>query len=576
MSLPNPITLLSRLVFRPHTKVSNFIPTDTSSYARVVPVVFGTNRIAANVIWLPSTGVSFNGGVSYARVALALCEGPIDSVGRVWRDKAMWNSLANFNTGQPAWGGGQRVTGVWTLHLGTRPQAVDQIVTSTDTGPAQKQITLAFQRPPPTTQIVYLPEDASSVIEVHMQNSVWAGTPQLPIPFDFVAPRTLILHLDTVSPAGGWTQQAYPLFLTYMSAGLPAASGSLGYGGTAYVITADLNIGADQALGNFTFEVTGFGATNGGEASPSFVIGTMLCDPNVGLGVETARVETVLGLDGSVATGLFNYATAQVPSGVAALDAVVPPQQFLISPVFDAEKPTRDHLQLVMSAVNTDVRWADGGKLHFVPLGDQSVDIYTAFRTPQFDIGPDHIEKDANGSITIERTSDADAFNVWPIEYCERYPSGSDIANIYTTSVVEEPEQADVVATGLMKRAPATPMPCITNAVRAQRLSRILAQRSCYERNTYKFRVSLRFMHLEPLDFVTLTEPKMGLNRRLVRIKTIEEDAKGTLTIEATEAPGGMASAALHDIQTGEGGGYDPGLVNTPAYLDSPLDFVLG
>lgn len=76
------------------------IQIQTSSYGRPVPVVYGANRVAANLIWYDdftatehSESTGGKGGapeqVSYAYTAsviLAICEGPILSIGKVWKD----------------------------------------------------------------------------------------------------------------------------------------------------------------------------------------------------------------------------------------------------------------------------------------------------------------------------------------------------------------------------------------------------------------------------------------------------------------------------------------------------------
>src|SRR5690349_12531113 len=85
----------------------------TSAYGKVIPLVYGTTRLAPNLIWYGdfvatphnsgSSGGGGKGGVAggggkgggggtttftyTASVALGLCEGPIDSVGTVWASK---------------------------------------------------------------------------------------------------------------------------------------------------------------------------------------------------------------------------------------------------------------------------------------------------------------------------------------------------------------------------------------------------------------------------------------------------------------------------------------------------------
>src|ERR1700742_4021308 len=97
----------------------------TSAYGKVIPLVYGTTRIAPNLIWYgdfvatphnssPSGGGG-KGGVTgggggkgggggrtthtyFAAVALCLCEGPIVSIGTVWASKTE-TSLAALGLG---------------------------------------------------------------------------------------------------------------------------------------------------------------------------------------------------------------------------------------------------------------------------------------------------------------------------------------------------------------------------------------------------------------------------------------------------------------------------------------------
>lgn len=101
----------------------------TSAYGRVIPIIYGTQRIAANIFWYddfvatPHTETQTSGGkggggvtssnTTYtytASLMFGLCEGQINSVGNIWADKEL-KTLANlgftfFNGsyGQGVWG----------------------------------------------------------------------------------------------------------------------------------------------------------------------------------------------------------------------------------------------------------------------------------------------------------------------------------------------------------------------------------------------------------------------------------------------------------------------------------------
>ncbi|MBM3617730.1 MAG: hypothetical protein FJX23_04215 [Alphaproteobacteria bacterium] len=108
----------------------------TSTYGRMIPIVYGTARIAGNIIWsrpiketatttTHSSGGGKGGGgggvsqtaTSYSysvTLAIAICEGPIDSVQRVWAD-ALQLDLSKGN---------------YRIHKGTEDQLPDSIITA--------------------------------------------------------------------------------------------------------------------------------------------------------------------------------------------------------------------------------------------------------------------------------------------------------------------------------------------------------------------------------------------------------------------------------------------------------------
>lgn len=101
-----------------------------STYGLPIPVVYGTNRIAGNLVWFANFkanaktttsggkgmgGSSTNTDYTYtASAILTLCEGPIAGIGKVWKDKET-SDLATLNlslfTGSPT-------QSVWTFLTG--------------------------------------------------------------------------------------------------------------------------------------------------------------------------------------------------------------------------------------------------------------------------------------------------------------------------------------------------------------------------------------------------------------------------------------------------------------------------
>ena len=108
-----------------------------ASYGQVLPLVFGSGRLAPSVIVLPSesfvhqkVGNSDNGNAFVAgySVGLALAAGPIKGVGSAWRDGVVYGSLTDLKKSENAillaWGMSPTVVPPddWDLYLGTLAQ----------------------------------------------------------------------------------------------------------------------------------------------------------------------------------------------------------------------------------------------------------------------------------------------------------------------------------------------------------------------------------------------------------------------------------------------------------------------
>lgn len=126
--------LISLMVGRPKsTQIAGF-QVQTAVYGRPIPIVYGLTRIAANLIHMPqipalkssgqskatrSTKGAAGGEMYVAPMVLGLCEGPINGIGYVWRDK----------DGALAYVGNYDVAG-WTLKTGTLAQAAWSYLTT--------------------------------------------------------------------------------------------------------------------------------------------------------------------------------------------------------------------------------------------------------------------------------------------------------------------------------------------------------------------------------------------------------------------------------------------------------------
>ncbi|MGH6977272.1 MAG: phage tail baseplate protein, partial [Stellaceae bacterium] len=109
----------------------------------------------------------------------------------------------------------------------------------------------------------------------------------------------------------------------------------------------------------------------------------------------------------------------------------------------------------------------------------------------------------------------------------------------------------------------------------AARLSaQLLLQRQVI-RNTYQFTLDQRYILLDPMDIVTLTDARLGLSRQWVRIVEIAENDDGTLLVAAEDYLAGTGAAASYSFQ--QGAGYsvdynaDPGNALAPIVVEAPV-----
>ena len=112
----------------------------TSSYGHMVPIIFGRARVAGNVIWATdlkevkvtssSGGGGGKGGAGtpsqtsvsyeyYATLAIAICEGEIDSIERIWADSEILSADELSSSSDK-----------FNIHLGSETQTADSIIES--------------------------------------------------------------------------------------------------------------------------------------------------------------------------------------------------------------------------------------------------------------------------------------------------------------------------------------------------------------------------------------------------------------------------------------------------------------
>jgi Putative phage tail protein len=448
----------------------------TSAYGKVIPVVYGTTRLAPNLIWYgdfqaiahqsnPSVGGGKGGSgggggkgggggpVSYtyqASVALGLCEGPIGGIGAAWASKTE-TSLA-------------------ALGLGLM--------------------------------------------------------------------------------SGAFSQAAW----SYLSSAHPDQA--LGYSGTAYVAGAAYQLDDNGQLPNHNFEVQGFlaGTAPGGiDADPSRVVADLLINAFCGAGFPAARL-----------ADLSTYQAYVLAAGL------------WISPAYAEEQAAAQMLDDIATYTNSAFVWSSG-VLRLVPYGDATLNgngySYAPPSAPLYDLDDDDfLDNAAAGSaaasrdpLLVTRKRPADALNDLKLEFLDR-------AKQYNTSVVEASDQAMIDLYGL-RGAQVRKAHLFADLNAARQSVQLLLQHQAI-RNTYQFTLDQRYILLDPMDIVTVSDARLGLDRQWVRITEITENDDGSLAVTAEDYLAGTGSAATYSFATGIGYAADynsdPGDANVPVLFEPP------
>lgn len=455
----------------------------TSAYGKVIPIVYGTTRIAPNLIWYGdflatphnsgSSGGGGKGGITgggggkgggggsttytySAAVALGLCEGPIGAIGTVWASQTE-TSLAALGL---------------ALYLGEYAQ-----------------------------------------------------------------------------PAWGYLSSVHP-------------TQALGYSGTAYAAGAGYQLDSNAQLPNHNFEVAGFLANTAPgmpDADPSQVVVDLLTSPYYGAGFPGPRVGNLAVYQGyALAAGLW------------------------ISPAYTEQTQASAMLDDIATYTNSAFVWSSG-VLTLVPYGDAALAAngysYTPPTAPLYDLGDDDfLPNTATGSaassndpVLVTRLRAADAMNDIKLEYLDR-------SNQYNTGIVEATDQAMIDIYG-RRSDQGQQAHLFADVNAAQQSAQLLLQRQAI-RNTYQFTLDQRYILLDPMDIVTLTDARLGLARQWVRITEITENDDGTLLFAAEDYLAGTGSAATYSFATGAGYGADynaaPGDALAPIVFEPPTQVSSG
>ncbi|MPS27557.1 MAG: hypothetical protein E2576_10990 [Alcaligenaceae bacterium] len=328
------------------------------------------------------------------------------------------------------------------------------------------------------------------------------------------------------------------------------ADQALGYSGLAYVYAAAYQLNGSAGLQNHTFEIESLIREEGlPDANPGDIVADFLTHP-------------VAGVPGWDPAWLADLSSYRLYAKAANL---------LLSPALTDQRPAHEFLTEIATASNSEIV-VSAGLLKIIPYGDEAVtgndETWYPDLAPLYDLGPDEFD----GPLEWSRTDPADVYNVRQVEIVNR-------ANQYNPETISAPDQAAIELYGLRKEDPVK-LSCINETAVGRHIAQLRLQRDLNNRNRYSGRLPWNFVLLEPMDYVALVDPELGLDRQLARVTDIEEDDAGLLTVTFEEVMAGSASASVYPTHTAGTTGINfnvaPGSVSPPVLFNPPDSLLKG
>lgn len=499
-----------------------------------VPILWGRGKLAPNIIWYngftsvpivtstPSSGGKGAGStqnsanvnwVYYVAIIMALCEGPISTVLTIWRGKAQM-SVADASL---------------SLAIGSNPQSTWSYLTTSY--PSQA---FAYQQTAYLYAASYPLGASANLDNLNAEiDGLRAGTGTNGVDAD----PALVIEDFLTSTQYGVGFSTSDLDLTTLLGGGGDASLQTYCKGIGICISPILNNqeSASSILarwlaicntapvwsqGKLKFLPYGDTATTAGTHIPITLTDAVpqTADISGDYAITVTAAARFVSDSGVIyaATGAALTHTGLAPTGVGTY-GISPNGKYL----FDSTDAGTDvTISYVYSVAAT----------------------YTPNLTPVYNLADEDFLSEGNDDpLKVTRADPYKSWNVLPLEMSDRN-------NAYNLVPVEARDQAAMELFGRRTQSTFTAHEICDPTV-ASVVSQIMLQRLAYMRKTYKFRLSVEYCLLEPMDIVTVTDSLLGLSSASVRILEIEENDDGNFDLTAEEFPAGLASATLYPTQ---------------------------
>jgi hypothetical protein len=535
----------------------------TSVSTLPIPIVWGQTKIAANVIWYENfraqaeggggkggggKGGMFGGAVagnSYtysADLILALCEGPINGIGVIWKDQSITTlSLLGL-----------------TFYNGTTPQTPWPYLSAAYAGQA-----LAYQGTAYVCAASYNLGDAAAISNHNFEViGIFAGTGVNGVDAD----PALVINDFLTNPqyGAGFNPASINATTLFGSGGDASLQTYCKAMGVAFSPALTSQEQGSSILSRWLQLLSCAAVWSGGELK--FI---PYGDTSVSAGAQTTyqnQFSIPTPIPVSSGGSLPAYVEVCSASQFVSDDGVVYAFSNIPFAFIGAVAPTIAGTY-GMSPNGTYVfAPPDEGKAIVVTYTAEAVSSYAPNLTPDYALTDfDFVnEKGNKDPVEVER---ADIFSLPTIQRVECLSR----ANQYTSTPVEARDQGQIEIFG-PRVGPVIQAHEICDELRIGPLvAQTILQRELYIRAKFTFKLSWEYCLLDPMDVVTLTDANLGLSNCPVRIITIEEDDKGLLSVVAEELVTGVSTPTFYP--NASAGGFAPNWAVPAVSVGTPLIF---
>ena len=152
---------------------------------------------------------------------------------------------------------------------------------------------------------------------------------------------------------------------------------------------------------------------------------------------------------------------------------------------------------------------------------------------------------DEKGNKDPVQASRVDPFSLPTIQRVETLSR----ANEYGSTSVEARDQSQIEIYGPRVGSTVSAHEICDDVTVAPIVAQILLQRALYVRAKFSFKLGWEYCLLDPMDVIEISDTNLGLSNYPVRIVSIEEDDKGLLAITAEELTVGVSTPAANPRQ---------------------------